>query len=131
MAREHGLAPRLIGRNAIRADEGQPIAFTSSPQTGTAVSIHSPVNGQLAFGQHVQIASGAVILGGPLSSTTITKLGDNVSVGAGAVVARSNVGDGSTIGARAYVANSTLPAGSVVPDGTILINNKNQGTIQW
>ena len=41
-----------------------------------------------------------------LSSTTITRLGDNVSVGAGSVVSLSNIGDGSTIGARAYVANS-------------------------
>jgi carbonic anhydrase/acetyltransferase-like protein (isoleucine patch superfamily) len=126
------VAQHLGGRNAIRADEGQPIVFNSFPTTGRAVTINSPLSNELDFGINLQAGNGAVILGGPLAKTTdIVKIGDDVSIGAGSVVDRSSVGAGSVIGTRAVVLNSALPANSVVPDGTIMVGNKVVGTIEW
>jgi carbonic anhydrase/acetyltransferase-like protein (isoleucine patch superfamily) len=129
-----------LGRsNAIRADQGQPITIDSIAQTGNAVTINSPLggltsstatttNGQVNIGQNFVANDGAVILGGP---TVVTNLGDNVTIGAGAVVSQSTIGSNATVGPRAYVANSTVPAGATVPAGEILINNKVVGFVQW
>jgi len=126
------VASHLGRRTAIRGDEGQPITFASFPATGTAVSIHSPLIGQLTIGRNLKVGDGALILGGPLAhATDVVSIGDNVTIGSSAVVDRSSLGSGATIGARAYVASSKLPAHAVVLPGTILINNVVQGTIEW
>lgn len=123
------LVAHHLGRgNAIRADEGQPITFASFPTTGNFVTINSPISGQVNIGSGLQVANNAVLVGGPSGNL---KLGNNVSIGSGAVVASSTLGDNVSIGSRAYVAVSTLPAGTVVPDGTIIIQNKVLGTVQW
>jgi carbonic anhydrase/acetyltransferase-like protein (isoleucine patch superfamily) len=118
--------------DSIRADEGQPIIFHSAPTLDSFVSIHSPVEGQLIVGKNVQFGTGSVLLGGPLASTTASvSVGDDVTIGAGAVVDRSNIGAGATIGARALVSKSTVKPGEVIPPGTILISDKVVGTIGW
>ena len=159
-ARAHSVN-RQIGRsNSIRADQGQPIRFASPPITGRGVTINAPLGGSTTtggtqgtiasspagvtlviltgattkttgavnFGRNFRADAGAVILGGPAASDSI---GENVSVGASAVVERSSVGAGAVIGAKAYVFNSTVAAGRVVPPGTLLINDKVVGQVQW
>ncbi|MHC5544718.1 carbonic anhydrase/acetyltransferase, partial [Singulisphaera rosea] len=69
----------------------------------------------------------AVILGGQGISINI---GDNVSVGAGAVLSRTSVGANATIGARSYIENSSIAAGANIAPGTIMINNVVVGTVQ-
>lgn len=114
-------------RNAIRADQGQPISVGSIAGTGCGVTINSPQGGSLTIGQRFAAARGAVILGGTSARPSV--IGDDVSIGAGAVVDRSSLGSGSTVGALAYVLNSTFPAGTVIPAGAIYINNAYVGQV--
>ena len=58
-------------------------------------------------------------------------LGDNISIGNGAIVDRTSLGAGSTVGDRAYLLNSKFPAGTNIPAGSIYINNVLVGTIEW
>ncbi len=101
--------------------------ITITPATTSSTTTAKPV-GALTIGANFQTASHAVILGG--SSATYT-IGSNVSVGTDAVVKDSNLGDNVTIGAASYVYDSTLKAGTVIAPGTIYIDNKVVGTIQW
>lgn len=123
------LAQSAMGSlNAIRGDQGQPITIGSIGQTGKGVSISAAVGHKVTIGQNLIAQDGAVILGGHTKSTT---LGDNVTVGAGAVVSGSTIGNGASIGARSYIADSTIPAGASIPAGTIMIDNKVVGMIEW
>jgi carbonic anhydrase/acetyltransferase-like protein (isoleucine patch superfamily) len=124
-----GAVQHRLGRgNSIAADQGQPINIGSIAGTGSNVSVNSPTGGALTIGQNFRAGSNSVLLGGDTSTFT---LGDNVSLGAGSVVSQSSLGSGTVVGARAYVSGSKLPANSVVPDGAIIINNQNKGTVQW
>jgi len=132
MTRAGQVAHRLGRSNSIRADQGQPpiaaqqINIGSIAQTGSGVTISAPLSAPpppptttppFTIGQNFQADTGAVILGGPGLS-----IGDNVSIGAGAVVDGSSLGSGTTVGAGAYVLNSTFLAGSTIPAGAIYIN---------
>jgi carbonic anhydrase/acetyltransferase-like protein (isoleucine patch superfamily) len=121
------VAHRLGHANAIRADEGQPIAIGSIARTGGHVTINSPLGGTLTIGQNFQADTGAVILGGP---NVNAKIGDDVTIGAGAVLDRTSLGSGSSVGPRAYLANSSFPPNTVIPAGAIYINNNFQGYVQ-
>jgi hypothetical protein len=124
-----------LGRsNSIRADQGlpnnvvQPINIGLIAQTGFGVTISAPLSGtgeSFTIGQNFQADTGAVILGGPGRI-----IGDNVSIGPGAVVDGSSLGSGSTIGAGAYLLNSKLPAGSNIPAGAIYINGSLTGFVK-
>ncbi len=121
------LAHHLGRANSIRADEGQPITIGSIAHTGLHVTINSPIGGTLTIGQAFRAGTGAVILGGPSVKAVI---GDNVSVGAGAVLDRTSIGSGSTVGKGAFLQTSTFPANTVIPPGAIYINNKFEGYVQ-
>lgn len=111
-----------VGRgNSFRADQGQPITVGSISATGAGVTINSPLGGKLAIGQRFAADAGAVILGG--ADQTTTTLGDDVTIGAGAVVAGSSLGAGSTVGELAYLLNSTFPDGTYIPSRAIYIDN--------
>ncbi|MBX6314012.1 MAG: carbonic anhydrase/acetyltransferase [Isosphaeraceae bacterium] len=126
--RPASIARSLGPRNSIRADDGQPITVGPSATTGVGVTVHAPGGGKVTIGQNVQIQDGAVILGGSSSPAT---LGDGVTVGTGAVIDQATIGKGSIIGARSYVQNSNLPAGTVLPPGTVWVDGKEQGTVEW
>jgi carbonic anhydrase/acetyltransferase-like protein (isoleucine patch superfamily) len=122
-------AAHHMGRaNAIRGDQGQPITIGSITRTGSHVTINSPLGGTLIFGKHFRAGSGAVILSGP---NVNAKLGDDVTIGAGAVVDRTSLGSGSSVGAGAYLLNSSFHSGTVVPPNAIYINNKFEGYVRW
>lgn len=109
---------RRIGKHvAIRGDEGQPITIGSIAKLGPNVTIHAPRGGSLTIGQNFRADANAVILGGAGA-----KIGDNVSVGQGAVVTNSSIGAGATIGAGAIVLNASVPAGAVIPVGSVYTN---------
>ena len=97
-------------------------------RTGSHVTINSPLGGTLSIGRKFRAGSGAVILGGP---NVNAKIGDDVTIGAGAVVDRTSLGSGSTVGSRAYLLNSSFPAGTNIPPKAIYINNKFDGYVQW
>jgi carbonic anhydrase/acetyltransferase-like protein (isoleucine patch superfamily) len=123
-----------LGRgNSIRADQGQPpiavqtINIGSIAQTGFGVTISAPLSGTgepFAIGQNFRADTGAVILGGPGKV-----IGDNVSIGAGAVVDGTSLGSGSTVGAGAYLLNSAFPAGTNIPAGAIFVNSVQIGSV--
>ncbi len=118
-----------MGRaNAIRADQGQPITIASISHTGPHVTINSPLGGKLAIGQSFTAGAGTVILSGP---NVNAKIGDNVNIGAGAVVAQTSLGANSTVGQGAYLMGSTFPANTVIAAKAIYINNKFEGYVQW
>jgi tetrahydrodipicolinate N-succinyltransferase len=91
------------------------------------VTINSPLGGTLAIGKDFHAGAGAVILGGP---SVNAKIGDNVTVGAGAVLDRTSLGSGSQVGKDAFLQTSTFPANTVIPDRAIYINNKFMGYVQ-
>jgi len=93
----------------------------------TTIATRTTNLGSIAIGSRFNALDRAVILGGPSGTTS---LGDDVTVGSGAVVDTSVIGNGVFIGSRAYIQNSTIPAGAVVPDGAIIINNAIVGTVR-
>ena len=112
----------MTGPEAV-AREAADVSFLLENTAGQAVARwslwwqHTPAYGghKVGYiGQNFRADSNAVILGGPGA-----KIGDNVSIGQGAVVANSSIGAGATIGAGAYVANALVPAGAVIPAGSV------------
>ena len=122
-----GGATHLGRANSIRADEGQPITIGSIAHTGLHVTISSPVRRHAHHRPALPAGTDAVILGGP---GVKAKIGDDVSIGSGAVVTTTSLGSGSTVGANAYLLNSTFPANTVIPAGAIYVNNKFQGMLR-
>jgi carbonic anhydrase/acetyltransferase-like protein (isoleucine patch superfamily) len=125
--RARQVAHHLGRANSIRADQGQPIQIGSIAHTGDFVVITSPLGGTLTIGQNLRAGAHAVILGGP---SVKTQLGDDVTIGSGAVLDRTSLGSGSTVGPDAYLLNSTFPAHTVIPARAIYLNNKFQGFVQ-
>jgi carbonic anhydrase/acetyltransferase-like protein (isoleucine patch superfamily) len=122
-------AAHHLGRaNAIRADQGQPIAIDSIARTGFHVTINSPLGGTLTIGSGLRTGSRVVLLSGP---NVNAKLGDDVHIGSGAVVVQTSLGSHSQVGPGAYLANSTFPASTVIPPKAIYINNQFEGYVQW
>ncbi|MGE3822197.1 MAG: carbonic anhydrase/acetyltransferase [Isosphaeraceae bacterium] len=132
---------RNLGRsNAFRADQGQPLTFANAPSTGNQVTITSPLGGtvttggvtktvgSIPVGKNFRADAGAVLLGGPGATYPV---GDDVTIGAGAVVERSTLGAGAVIGPRAYVSGSTVAPGRIIPPGTLLIDDVVVGHIGW
>ena len=92
----------------------------------TTVAVASFNLGVINIGSDLVVGKRAAILGGPTGQTAI---GDDVSIGAGAVVDTSILGSGVVVGNRALIEDSTIPAGTVVPDGEIIISNAIVGTV--
>lgn len=88
----------------------------------------SVTTGGVTVGANFQAGDHAVVLGGPAGPYAI---GDDVTVGASAVVSRSTLGAGVSVGAKSYVFNSRVAANTAIPPGTILINNQVVGHVQW
>jgi carbonic anhydrase/acetyltransferase-like protein (isoleucine patch superfamily) len=138
--RAQTVANHLGRRNAIRADQGQPITFAGAPSTGRGVTINSPLGGAvtsggvtkltgtLTIGQNLSAQTGAVLVGGSGASYTV---GDSVTIGSHAVVENSSIGTGASIGARAVVVGSTVAAGQSIAPGAVFINNKVVGQVEW
>lgn len=112
----------------IAGDLGQPITIGSIGKLGDNVSIVSAVGGTLTIGQSFNAASNSVLFGSKGSKNLI---GDNVSIGAGAVVSGSSLGTGTIVGAHSYVLNSTFAAGSVIAPNSVYVNDVLVGSVQW
>ncbi|WP_435011502.1 carbonic anhydrase/acetyltransferase [Tundrisphaera lichenicola] len=122
-------APTATSGTTTAATSGinaQGVAFTGT--TVTTIATKTTNLGVIGVGKGFRALNGSVILGGPSASSTF---GDNVTIGAGAVVDTSSIGNGAVIGRRAYIENSTIAAGAVIPAGAIIINDQIAGTIAW
>jgi carbonic anhydrase/acetyltransferase-like protein (isoleucine patch superfamily) len=125
----------LMGnRDSIRTDEGSPFVVGQLGAMADEVTFHALIGSRIDVGTGCRFGLHALVHGGEDDARTpaeVTRLGDNVIVGDGAVVFRSLIGSGSTIGNRAFVDSCDLPPGTVVPAMTILIGNVNQGMVEW
>jgi carbonic anhydrase/acetyltransferase-like protein (isoleucine patch superfamily) len=128
------LARALGARDSIRADEGFPFKIGHISKWLDRVTVHALEETNIQIGPGSKFGFHAVIHGGPDDGNhphDRTRIGKKVSVGDFGIIFRSTVGDGSKIGNRALVDGSQLAPGTVVPDGAIIVNNVNLGTIEW
>lgn len=128
------LASKMGFRDCIRADEGGPFRFGTLASMGDEVTVHALEDSQITVGNNFRVGRHAVIHGGEdhhLTPAAITTIGENVTVGDEGVVFASVLGDNCEIGAGAVVAGTQLPANTIVPPKTIMISGVNQGEVQW
>ena len=127
---------RILGlQDAIRADEGHPFVFGRLGRVRNKTTFHALEGTGITVGQGDFFGFHDVIHGGPdvpnADPSEITILGDDIAIGDFSVVYRSTVGNNARIGHKVYIDKSNVAAGAVIPDGTILINNKVVGTVEW
>lgn len=111
-------------RSAIRADEGSPIIIGRGANIGQRVTFHSLKDTEIRIGNGL-IAGDDVTLHGPL------EVGNNLRVGDRGVVFRVRVGDDVTVGEGAIVAGPAgeeleleIPNGTNIPDGAVVTNQE-------
>lgn len=128
------LSLAMGNRDSIRADEGGPFHLGHLVQMGEQVTYHALEHSELTVGDNFRVGDHTLIHGGADIGNVPkdrTRIGSNVTVGAGSVVFRSDIGDECVIGSGTLVEGCQLAPGTVVPDKTILINNQNLGSVEW
>jgi carbonic anhydrase/acetyltransferase-like protein (isoleucine patch superfamily) len=121
-------------RDSIRADEGGPFHLGHLGVMGDEVTFHALEHTEIAVGQNFRIGAHSLVHGGAddgNSPTELTRIGNNVTVGSGAIVFRSTVGDDCLIGDGALVDGCQLAPGTSVAPKTVLVKNQNLGTVEW
>jgi carbonic anhydrase/acetyltransferase-like protein (isoleucine patch superfamily) len=114
-----------VGRRAaLRADEGDPISVGSGAAIDDRVTLHATRGSGVEIGKFL-VASDDSVLHGPL------KMGDRDFVGENAVVFRAKVGDDVQIGEGAVVAGPgggepllEIPEGTLIPAGAVVTSEK-------
>lgn len=115
----------VIGRRAaIRADEGTPIIIGENADIDHRVTFHALEYSSLKIGRNLKAAHN-VVFHGPL------EVGDNLDIGRDATLFRSKVGNNVTIGARAIVVDVTLRDGVEVPDNAIITSQDKADALYW
>ena len=115
----------VIGRRAaIRADEGTPIIIGENADIDHRVTFHALEYSSLKIGRNLKAAHN-VVFHGPL------EVGDNLNIGRDATLFRSKVGNNVTIGARAIVIDVTLRDGVEVPDNAIITSQDKADALYW
>jgi carbonic anhydrase/acetyltransferase-like protein (isoleucine patch superfamily) len=111
-------------RTALRADEGNPISVGSGAAIDDRVTMHATRGSSVEIGKFL-VASDDSVLHGPL------KMGKRDFVGENAVVFRAKVGDDVQIGEGAVVAGPAdgdslleIPDGALVPAGAVVTSEK-------
>lgn len=111
-------------RSAVRADEGSPITIGGGANIAERVTFHSLKDTEIRIGNGLT-AGNNVTLHGPL------EVGDNLRVGDRGVVFRVRVGDDVTVGEGAIVAGPAgeeleleIPDGTNIPDGAVITNQE-------
>jgi carbonic anhydrase/acetyltransferase-like protein (isoleucine patch superfamily) len=111
-------------RTALRADEGDPISIGPGAAIDDRVTVHSTRGSAVEIGRFL-VASDDGVLHGPL------KMGDRDFVGENAVVFRAKVGDDVQIGEGAVVAGPAgegsllkIPEGTLIPADTVVTSEK-------
>ena len=120
--------------DSIRADEATPFLVGKIARMGNRVTIHGLEDTDLTLQHGDTFGFHSVIHGGDNEGEDPEEpvdLGNNVRVGAWAVVFRSNIGDDCVIGPYAYIDGSQLAPGTIVPRGAIIIDNVYRGQVQW
>lgn len=116
---------------SLRADEGEFFQVGSITGMANNTTFHALEGGRLVLGNGGSYGARSIVHGGPTALSNVTFTGYNVAIGPSAVFSQSRIGDDSKVGAWSLVQASDLPAGTVVPDCTVIINNKTEGTVEW
>ena len=109
----------VIGqRTSIRADEGSPIIIGENAEIEDRVTFHALKGTSIRIGKNLD-ADDNIIFHGPL------EVGDNLTIEDDAILFRSQVGNNVTMGTGAIVVGVTLRDGVQVPDNAV-ITTQNQ-----
>jgi carbonic anhydrase/acetyltransferase-like protein (isoleucine patch superfamily) len=125
-------------RISIRADEGGPLGVGEIARMGNAVVFHALEGTDLRVGDRVRYGRRVVVHGGGRPALdphtgrpAPTVVGDDVRLGAGAVVFRSLVRNRVRIGAGSAVVGSELAVGQRIPPRTVYVNDDVFGPVEW
>jgi carbonic anhydrase/acetyltransferase-like protein (isoleucine patch superfamily) len=100
-------------RTAIRADEGSPIIIGENAHIEDRVTFHALKGTSIRIGKNLNTDDN-VVFHGPL------EVGDKLTIEDDAVLFRSKVGNNVTIGTGALVVGVTLRDGVQVPEGAAI-----------
>ncbi|MDP9408273.1 MAG: acetyltransferase [Actinomycetota bacterium] len=128
-----------MGANiSIRADEGGPFGIGVIDKMDDRVIFHALEGNDLAVGDRVSYGDRVVVHGGgrpQIDPTTglaaPTVVGNDVRLGARAVVFRSMLRNDTQVGFKSAVVGSETAVGQVIPDRTIYANDKVFGPVEW
>jgi carbonic anhydrase/acetyltransferase-like protein (isoleucine patch superfamily) len=125
-------------RISIRADEGGPLGVGEIARMGNAVVFHALEGTDLRVGDRVRYGRRVLVHGGGrpaldphTGQPAPTVVGNDVRLGAGAVVFRSLVRNRVTIGTRSAVVSSELAVGQSIPPRTLYANDDVFGPVEW
>ncbi len=104
-------------RTSIRADEGSPIIIGENAAIEDRVTFHALKGTSIRIGRNLNTDDN-VVFHGPL------EVGNNLAIADDAVLFRSQVGDNVTIGTGAIVVGVTLRDGSKVPPQAVITAQK-------
>ena len=108
----------VVGRRtSIRADEGSPIVIGDNAAIEDRVTFHALKGTSIRIGNGLNTDDN-VVFHGPL------EVGNNLTIEDDAILFRSKVGNDVTIGTAAIVVDVTLPDNTKVPDGAVIITQK-------
>ena len=124
------LATVMAQSVSLRNDEGAGAPFLLGPigSFEQGVVFHNVEGAGITVGRNVTLRRRATLHSGPGRNVV---LGDNVELGADAVVFGSNVGDGAVLGEKSLVGFSDIPPGAVVTARTIVFGGEVFGTVEW
>lgn len=104
----------VVGRRtSIRADEGSPIIIGENAEIEDRVTFHALKGTSITIGKNLD-TNDNIVFHGPL------EVGDNLTIEDNAVLFRSQVGNNVTIGTGALVVGVTLRDGVQVPENAVI-----------
>ena len=117
---------------SLRADEGHPFEVDSIAEMSDHVTFHALEFTSMHLGANGTYGPYSLVHGGELKEDrSITKTGDNVTLGAHVVFFRSTIGANSTVGDRSLVQDSVLPANTVIGRCEVWLNGEFAWKVEW
>jgi carbonic anhydrase/acetyltransferase-like protein (isoleucine patch superfamily) len=117
---------------SLRADEGHPFEVDSIMQMSNNVTFHALEFTSMHLGANGTYGPHSLVHGGELNGDrSITKTGENVTLGAYSVFFGSAIGDNSTVRDRSLVQDSVFPANKVIGPCEVWLNGEFAWKVEW
>lgn len=119
---------------SLRADEGEPFHIGTIKKMESRTTFHALEDSHIETGNRGRYGFRSIVHGGPNDlggEENLTKTGNNVRIGDGALFFNSHMGRNSRMGDRSIVQASELPAGTQVPPRAIMVGGVQVGTVEW